>query len=269
MTTPALRLKLSSLEPTGDGIAVRWLVAVSDGERASLGAGRTEVAADIAGLSDDAIVQAAINSVGGTALLDELYGYHAANLAPIRELQVLDDWVVAFDFYRDKLGLPAVSRDQAVQDLHDGFGSPQVQYNHSIYNLTTGGHWSHTFAYTHDGELFHAKVRNGAVTEWYKSGPDLEVAGEPVAWLAMDLQTGAPIEYYRSRPGDVDSTSLMEKFETATGQLSTSTVHGVMGDLALPADFESDLAAQQFQRRAYVFGYATKSYGRIVEYVAV
>jgi hypothetical protein len=278
--TPQLKLKLVRLEQGDNNTAVHWIVGVSDGTNVSGGIGMTEVTADLAGKTDEEILQIAINTSGGLALLDDLYARHVTMLQPVVEATLIDDWYVAYVFYSAAVGVIPDTKDIALANMLAGFGTYGVTYNHSIFNVTTGEHWSHTFAYgvaeefdpvedpdnQFGGTVYHIKVRDGAVAEWYKHYGALKHNGISVDWVALDLVSGTPIEYYQSVAGDIPSTTVMNKFDASTQTLATSTIHGAAGVLEIPAQFAQSLIASGFEHTDKIFGYATKSYGQIVEY---
>jgi hypothetical protein len=267
MSTPELRFQVSRVEPAGANIQVHWLFALSDGQRASIGAGITDLPCSLAELTQDGMIQAAIESAGGAAWCDMVRAIHEGDMRPIRELQMLDDWLAAFQFFRVKAGLQAISSEQAVQELKDGFAALRVGYKCSVFNITTGANWAHLFSFVLGESLYLVKVRDSEVVEWYELEPELVVDGESVRWASFDLQTGHPSEYYLVRTGEIEGTTVLEKYNLATRQLTGSTVQIDTGAIALPEDFEQELVTLGFEYRSTVFGYSTKSYGRVVEYV--
>lgn len=77
---------------------------------------------------------------------------------------------------------------------------------------------SHTFQSESVGQyIYHAKVnrKTGAVAEWYRANAIVE-NGDP-RWIALDISTGQPIEYYLF--DNVDGVLIERKFDSATKQL--------------------------------------------------
>lgn len=256
--------------PVDEGTSISWVVGVSDGTRTSTGTGIVTIPESVRGLLDDEILQLALNAQGGIELVDSLYNYHSENLRTCYELQMFEDWYAAYTFACGQLGTPVDTAEIAKQNVSMGFGTYHTKYNHSIFNITEQCHWSHTFVYhmnggknseNPDGRTFHVKVRDGVVVEWYERIKDFEIE-----WKSLDLVTGQPIEYYKVIEGTVEGTTVMQKFNVSDDSLATSTTHGQPGLLSIPEDFEQGLTQAGFEHRDCVFGYATKSYGKIVEY---
>ena len=268
--TTSIKFKLVDKTPVDEGTVVNWVVGVSDGVGTSTGTGTVVLTESLRGLGEDEILQLALNAQGGIELVDSLYAYHSENLRQCHELTLFEDWYTAYVFASNQLGTPIDTTEQAYENVSLGFGTYHTKYNHSIFNITEQCHWSHTFVYHMDGgrnsenetgRTFHVKVRNGAVVEWYERIRDFETE-----WTALDLVTGQPIEYYKVIEGEVEGTTVMQKFNVSDDSLATSTTHGQPGLLAIPEDFEQGLTEAGFEHRDCVFGYATKSYGKIVEY---
>ena len=249
---------------------VAWVCGVYEGTKTSTGIGSITVQSDLSAATDEEVLEAAITAHGGPQFVSGLLAFHTASLVECVNLQVADDWYLAYTFCCSKTGAPCDTKAAALENMAHGFGNYGVEYNHSIFNVNTGGHWSHTFAYTviENGEqvIYHIKVRQGEVVEWYKSSPSLAHNGEPVEWVSLDLSSGQTFEFYKRVQTETPGVTRMEKFNASNNELATVTTHGPFGGLELPEDFQSLLAAAGFRHGATVFGYATKSYGRIVEY---
>jgi hypothetical protein len=271
--TVSIKFKIVNKTPTDEGTVITWVVGFSDGKNTSTGTGTALITQSIRGLLEDEILQLALNSQGGLELVDELYNYHSANLKPCYELEFFDDWYEAYVFASNQLGTPIDGKETAYENVSLGFGTYHTRYNHSIFNITEQCHWSHTFIYEIDGGVhevkedasigrtFHVKVRNGAVAEWYE-----RIKDGTKEWVAYDLATSQAMEYYIVDLGSEEGTTIMQKFNSGTDELATVTTHGQPGKLNLPEDFIQGLEQADFEHSSCIFGYATKSYGKIVEY---
>lgn len=177
----------------------------------------------------------------------------------------VDGWMAyfycAYTFMCGKLGIPAVPIDE-VQDTD----ALNIYYTHSVYNLDAPGIWSRTFAYQHNNSLWHIKVRNGAVTDWYIRLGTLN--GVQHEWVSFDLNTGAPIEVY-----DLNNDGNPETGIRLTGVLrKTSLIDpdapAVITTFAsydeIPSEYKTALSSWPNKDR--IISWANKSYGRIVEY---
>lgn len=169
------------------------------------------------------------------------------------ECSMLSDWQVADAFFAQKTGEQPLDFSNAARVALGGVDHPA--YTHSVYNLTTQEHWARTFAYVREDELFHIKVRNGVVTDWYQYQG--EVGGVKREWVAFDLQSGAPIEYY-----DFNAPTLT-KTNIATGEV---TAAWTMGETP-PQEFLSRVPSSVDQTK--IFAYSAKTYGDIIEYQEV
>lgn len=271
--TVSIKFKIVDKIAKDEGTEVHWLVGFSDGKNTSTGTGVVTLTESLRGLLDDEILQLALNAQGGLELVDDLFNIHSTNLKPCCELEFFDDWYAAYSFACSQLGTPMDSREAAYENIVQGFGSYHTRYNHSIFNITEQCHWSHTFVYHIDGGVnevkldestgrtFHIKVRNTEVAEWYE-----RIKDGTKEWVALDLVTAQPLEYYLVDLGPVEGTTIMQKFNSATDELATVTTHGQPGKLVLPEDFIQGLDQANFEHKPCIFGYATKSYGKIVEY---
>lgn len=268
--TAQMKFKLIGKDVSGEELSVSWVCGVSEGTRVSTGMGYASIPASFLESADEEIIEQALLASGGDAFLSELRAFHSENLQECVVLAVADDWYTAYAFYCAKVSAVCDAKADALENIAGGFGSYGLDYNHSIFNATEGQHWSHTFAYTvienEEAVVYHIKVRDGQAVEWYKSSPSLTYNGEPVEWVSLDLSTGTTLEFYKRVPTETPGITRMEKFEASTGQLATSTVHGPMGAMEIPAEMQGLLDAAGFEHGATVFGYATKSYGQIVEY---
>jgi hypothetical protein len=163
---------------------------------------------------------------------------------------MLSDWQVADAFFAQKTGEQPLDFSNAARVALGGLDHPA--YTHSVYNLTTQEAWARTFAYVREDKLFHIKVRNGVVTDWYEY--QSAYGGEVREWVAFDLQSGAPIEYY-----DFNAPTLT-KTNIATGEV---TAAWTMGETP-PQEFLSRVPSSVDQTK--IFAYSTKTYGDIIEY---
>ena len=166
------------------------------------------------------------------------------------ECSMLSDWQIADAFFAQKTGEQPLDFANAARIALGGVDHPT--YTDSVYNLTTQEPWARTFAYSRDDKLFHIKVRNGAVTDWYEY--QSAYGGVTREWVAFDLQSGAPIEYY-----DFNAPTLT-KTNVATGEV---TAAWTMGETP-PQDFLDRVPVSV--NRAKIFAYSTKTYGDIIEY---
>lgn len=278
--TVNIKFKLVDKVPSESGTIIYWVVGVSDGSNTSTGMGHIDVQESLDGMTDDEVIQLALNKQGGMKLVTDLKKLHGAALKPCLELQFFDDWYLAYAFACQKRGIVADNALDARQNMMEGFGTYGVTYNHSIFNVTDAAHWSHTFKYmvpeefdpTVDadndfgGTMYHIKVRGNEVVEWYKRSAALKFNGEQVDWVALDLVSGQVIEYYKSRVSESDGTRVMDKFDAQTNAISTSTTHAPPEELVLPAEFTAALQSAGFAHMNCIFGYAEKSYGKMVEY---
>jgi hypothetical protein len=186
---------------------------------------------------------------------DELHLFVSEQLFPYPtyvppECSMVDAWQAAEEFYAQKTGGATVNFSDAAAVA---FGaSTSTFYNHSVYNLTTQAHWSRTFGYFRDDSLFHIKVQDGVVTDWYQHQGEFD--GVKREWVAFDLQSGAPIEYY-----DFTAPTLT-KTNVATGDV---TAEWVMGETP-PTDFLSRVPSTI--DTLTIFAYSSKTYGDIIEY---
>lgn len=280
--TMNVKFKLTGTEQVDGKTRVHWVAGFCDGNKTSTGVGMMDLESSIEGKTDDEILETALSLQGGLNLVDNLYHIHAERLRYTPELALFDDWYVAYRFACEKQGLSFDSKEVALENLSQGFGNYGLIYNHSIFNITTQGNWSHTFHYNvrdefdpigdpnneFGGMAYHVKVREGVACEWYKHCPTLKLNDLPVKWLALDLVTGQPIEYYlEERLSELSLT--VTKYDVNTHELMTTTNHHFGGNIELPADFDSALTALNFAHRSRIFGFAEKSYGKIVEYTFV
>lgn len=263
-----IKFKLISTEPDAGRTKVTWVVGFSTDGKTSTGSGVVTLSENLSGMSEDEILSVALSAQGGMNLIDDLTEIHTPLLTRKVENELFDDWYVAYVFACGKQGKTPDAKDVAKYNMAQGFDVYGVSYSHSIFNLTTGANWSHTFAYSVPSEtmLYHAKVQNAVVTEWYKHSPTLTFSSAPVQWLALDVATGGTIEYYVETPKDTPGTFFMDKYDADTRELLTRTEHDYNGNIDLPDGFDSVLTALEFQHREHIFGFAEKSYGKIVEY---
>jgi len=260
--TIGIKFRLVRTTPLESATRVEWVVGVSDGERSSTGTGVCELTQSLAGMTDDQIIEAALNGNGGAGLVDWLYDFHSENLKRNVCAEVIDDWYVAYQFFCSKTGGQPLDKATCLSRIKDGTGLFEVMYSHSVYNLTEQQQWSNTFWYTQEGVgLRHIKVHGGAVVDWYTHKEDLTYNGIPVVWTADDLVTGDVIEYYVGVPNE-DGTLTLNKYSAADNSLLTVIQH--QNGNQLPQDFADRLVGLPFADR--VFGFGSKPYGDVVEY---
>jgi hypothetical protein len=269
-TLVPIKFKLVSTAPDEGGTKVTWVVGFHQDGKTSTGHGWVTVPQDTSGMSEDAILSVALSAQGGMNLVDNLTEIHAALLSQKAENALFDDWYTSYLFMCAKQNKTPDPKETARQNMAQGLDTYGVMYTHSIFNITTQGHWSHTFQYDVAEELggmtYHVKVRDGAAAEWYKHSDTLMLGDIPVKWLALDLATGAPIEYYFEGATDDENIIRVEKYDAVTHELLTSTTHDHTVTPTLPADFSASLVELGFDQIEHIFGFAEKSYGKIVEY---
>jgi hypothetical protein len=91
------------------------------------------------------------------------------------------------------------------------------KYVHTVSDPVLHKPASHTFQSESVGQyIYHAKVnrKTNSVTEWYRANATVE-NGDP-RWVALDISTGQPIEYYLF--DDVDGLLIEKKFDSVTKQ---------------------------------------------------
>jgi len=165
----------------------------------------------------------------------------------------LSDFYLAYTFMCSKLDKTPVAFDSITDP--DSLG---LEQNHAIYNLTTHGVWSRTFRYnTEDGALWHIKVHDGSVTDWYKA--ESEVNGVHHAWVTFDLTTGEPLEVYDNEAVNVLKKTILNDPDAPTVTTTFVTFDG------LPDGYKSVLA--DWPQRDAIFSWSNRFYGQIVEYV--
>lgn len=186
----------------------------------------------------------------------------------------------AYTFMCGKLGIPAV----AIDDIQDT-DALNLFYTHTVYNLDAPGIWSRTFAYYRNDSLWHIKVRNGEVTDWYiRLGKVNEVQHE---WVSFDLNTGDPIEVYDLDNGSIVHGRVTDHIANAsfnvdivanrwvvmTGVLTKTSLidpdaPAVITTFAsydeIPSEYKTELSS--WSDKDTIISWANKSYGRIVEY---
>lgn len=119
-----------------------------------------------------------------------------------------------------------------------------------IYNLDSKRFMAEGYYCRYGFDLI--KVKNGIVSEYYRR----LICEKNYAFVAYDLDTLEPIEYYKN-------IGRQEwKFDWCTGE--KKQVNNFCDYLGLPEDCK--LAIKEFQYKYNVFAYASKPYGRIVEF---
>jgi len=178
-----------------------------------------------------------------------------ASMTPVFDVTqiMLADWYVAYQFYCAKFAQEPISFGEAGAFVASG-ANPLFN-NHSVFNLTTNARWSRTFGYFANDKLFHIKVKDGVVTDWYQHQASCD--GIEYEWVAFDLATGAPIEYYEKVGAN------LVKHDAATGEVIVQT-NFIAGPDELPQAFKDSLTG--FAHLPTVFAWAHKSYGDIVEF---
>ena len=177
----------------------------------------------------------------------------------------IDGWMAyfycAYTFMCSKLGIHPL----AIEDIEDT-DALNIFYTHSVHNLDVDGIWSRTFGYIHDGHLWHIKVRNGEVTDWYIRLGKLN--GVQHEWISFNLNTGLPIEIYDlENDGKPESGSRLTGVLTKTNLLDPAAP-AVITTFAsydeIPSEYKNALIFWPDKNR--IISWANKSYGRIVEY---
>lgn len=168
------------------------------------------------------------------------------------------------------------SKMRMVSDLMNGskyrtiaeqfFGEKNIQggcrYVHSLSDPVSQMPAFHTFQSENIGEhYYHAKVsrETNAVVEWYRANLILE-NGDP-KWLALDLATGQPIEYYLLE--NINGASIERKFDSSTNQLLA--VHYFEKFYAMTAEQQELIKDLPFKRTSYMW--ANKPSGFAVEFL--
>lgn len=128
-------------------------------------------------------------------------------------------------------------------------GTAGVSYIYSVYNSTIKQVISRVFA---TPEYF-IKVSDGAVTEWYEI--DGSIDGAQHAFVALDLVTDAPIEYYDYEDGVLKKYALDGTFIVATEPCSYDT---------LSPEYQAALDGFAFKNA--VFMVSNKTYGLVFEF---
>jgi hypothetical protein len=265
----SVKFKIIDKYLENDKTIVNWVCGVSNGVATSTGQGQVSLDSNYSENTDVELLKYALEKHGGDNFIKELHEYHEQNITVSIELLMQSDWYVAYEFYCNKVNLVMDNNVDAILNIKHGFGTYGLLYSHSIYNITNKDHWSNTFAYSQiendSTVLYHIKVKDGVVVEWYKSSDSLVHNDDSVEWVALDLITGDVIEYY-IRTEEINGLTQLYKFNANSDELDTVTTHGMIGALELPYEFQNELKSCDFKYDKGVFGYATKSYGKIIEY---
>jgi hypothetical protein len=136
------------------------------------------------------------------------------------------------------------------------------RYVHSVSDPVSQMPASHTFQSENIGQhYYHAKVsrKTNSVTEWYRANVVLE--NNDSKWVALDISTGQPIEYYSFEV--VDGVGIEKKFDSATNKhLVTNYFENFYAMTAEQQELIKDLP---FKRTSYMW--ANKPGGFVVEFL--
>ena len=128
--------------------------------------------------------------------------------------------------------------------------SSSVEYLYTVFDVLA---WEDIADVFTCGEYL-VKTDMSRALEWYKYGhtmPD----GEQVLGVSMDLETGAPIDYYRATPRGV----------TKTGADGVDVDTAVCGYLCFPEDMKELL--REFPFKSDIRAYSINQNRTVVEYV--
>jgi hypothetical protein len=103
-------------------------------------------------------------------------------------------------------------------------------------------------------EKYGVKIANGVITDFYILKPD-DVNKGDITYVAYDTNTKESIEYYRQ------NTRTETKYDFKTDQLKQTNYFSTYDNL--PDNIKS--AAKDFKYKKYIFIYAEKPYGTIIE----
>ena len=135
-------------------------------------------------------------------------------------------------------------------------------YGHSVSDPVLQMPASHTFQSDVDGShYYHVKVsrKTNAVTEWYRANVISEPGVDPM-WVALDMVTGQPIEYYLQAVG---GQSIEEKYDSATNQLLMTNYFQPFR--AMTVEQQELIKDLPFKRTSYMW--ANKPSGFAVEFL--
>ena len=136
-------------------------------------------------------------------------------------------------------------------------------YGHSVSAPVLQMPATHTFQSDVDGQhYYHVKVnrKTNTVTEWYRANVVLENTVDPL-WVALDMSTGEPIEYYLQRDGG--AIGIEEKYDSATNKLLMTNYFQPFREMTVEQqELIKDLP---FKRTSYMW--ANKPSGFAVEFL--
>lgn len=128
-------------------------------------------------------------------------------------------------------------------------GVSPMEYRYSVYNSTTKQIISRVFITSG----YFIKVSNGAVSEWYEI--DGKVNGIQHSFVALNTETGEPIEYYDYIDTALHKFSLDGTFIVSTNGCSYDSLSE-----------EMKTAVADFEFKDTIFMYSDKAYGLIFEF---
>jgi hypothetical protein len=135
-------------------------------------------------------------------------------------------------------------------------------YWHSVSDPIFQKPAAHTFQSDVYGQhYYHVKVsrKTNSVTEWYRANLNLENSSEPI-WVALDMSTGQPIEYYLEGVG---GRNVEEKYDSTTNQLIATNHFQRFSEMT--AEQQEMIKDLPFKRTSYMW--ANKNGGFVVEFL--
>lgn len=133
------------------------------------------------------------------------------------------------------------------------FGISDVNYAYSVFNVDTQKLISRVYVASDESTKYLVKVANSSITELYIS--NAECNGATRFYVALDLDTEQPIEYYDLVDGIVTKYSL-------TGEPLVTTISCSFNQL--PED--KQILLGNFSAKNKINSYSQKSYGFCIEF---
>lgn len=161
-----------------------------------------------------------------------------------------EDYVIAYNFMQKKLG------DSNLYVLDDKTCLPMTNlfgYRHSIFNITENKLWARTFSYEHAGSIWHIKVKDKQVIDWYKN------TASYYDWMSFDLDTNLPLEQYEKY-----SENVMVKKNLVYKDVNPVYTNFVADNNPLPKNILAVIP--DTINPLLVFAWASKDYGDIIEF---